>query len=144
MRARKSWLGMRLRPAGQCTSKRAAKLSSVARWHNGETQSRSRPYDCSLSQLTAKFCACFGAGRLAQCKPRLDAGSLVAAVEEVSHSDDTQGQSRNKKKNRSLGVVGSGRGGRCIREAVLSKYGVAHDFKGEIPEAQLRQSISAC
>ncbi len=85
--------------------------------------------------LTAEISACFGAGCFARCKPRLDAGALIAASTQVrtlhaatQRSSKTSAQSVRYRKRE--GEEGSS------REAVERYDGVAHDLHGEVPARQ--------
>ena len=88
-----------------------------------------------MRALTAEISACFWAGCFARCKPRLDAGALIAASTEVStlHAATR----RASKTGAQIGqdkTRGGEEGG--SREAVEGYDGVAHDFHGEVPARQ--------
>ena len=84
--------------------------------------------------LTAECCARLGAAGLAQCKPRLNAGALVAAVAGV-----TQLKCGMVQRARGRAMVKLGRS----RETVEGHDGICHDFHGEIPEEPRRETIRA-
>ena len=85
--------------------------------------------------LTAETSACFGAGCLARCKPRLDAGALIAAPTLVSTL-----HAATRRASKTAARIGRDRkrGGEegGSREAVERYDGIAHDFHGEVPARQ--------
>jgi hypothetical protein len=85
--------------------------------------------------LTAETSACFGAGCFARCKPRLDAGALIAApiLVRTLHAETRRASKTAARIGRDRKRGGEEGGS---REAVERYDGVAHDLHGEVPAHQ--------